>query len=144
VSVGSQQVAAAGKTMDEIVDATRRVTQIMGEIAGASSEQYSGVEQVNKAMTQLDGVTQENASLVQEASAATLSLEQQAASLAESVNFFKLSRTALRRETPRAEAPAPEAVAVRAPPRPAPTPPAAPRRLAMQNATAGDDSWIEF
>jgi methyl-accepting chemotaxis protein len=144
VGVGSQQVEAAGRTMDEIVEATKRVTQIMGDIAGASAEQYSGIEQVNKAMTQLDGVTQENASLVQEATSATMSLEQQAASLAESVNFFKLAHTPLQRDVPSARPPAAKAIASKAPARPAPAPlPAkrAPRYIA--DATE-DAAWIEF
>jgi methyl-accepting chemotaxis protein len=144
VSVGSAQVAAAGKTMDEIVDATRRVTEIMGEIAGASAEQYSGVEQVNKAMTQLDGVTQENASLVQEAAAATLSLEQQAASLADSVNFFKLSQASLRREAPQPPAPVSRPATVRASSQFASAALVAPRRASHNNSTVEDSSWIEF
>jgi methyl-accepting chemotaxis protein len=144
VGVGSQQVEAAGKTMDEIVDSTRRVTQIMREIAGASAEQYSGIEQVNKAMTQLDGVTQENSSLVQEATAATLSLEQQAASLAESVNFFKLAYAPVQREATPVREPAANALPTQPPPRRAPAPIPA-KRLPQRVANETEDAaWIEF
>jgi methyl-accepting chemotaxis protein len=91
VETGSQQVAEAGKTMVEIVASVKRVTDIMGEIASASQEQTSGIEQINQAITQMDRVTQENASLVEESAAAAASLQQQAGHLAEGVRVFKLS-----------------------------------------------------
>jgi methyl-accepting chemotaxis protein len=143
IAAGSQQVDAAGRTMDEIVQATQRVTQIMRDIAAASAEQYSGIEQVNRAMTQLDGVTQENASLVQEATAATLSLEHQAASLAQSVNFFKLADAPVRRDPQ----PARQAVTDAAPSpstRAQQVMPLAPRRLASIALASEDSSWTEF
>jgi methyl-accepting chemotaxis protein len=70
VEEGSQQVAEAGKTMDEIVGSVKRVTDIMAEITAASQEQTSGIEQINQAITQMDQVTQQNAALVEEAAAA--------------------------------------------------------------------------
>ncbi|VTU20217.1 methyl-accepting chemotaxis protein [Variovorax sp. RA8] len=90
VEEGSRQVAEAGRTMEEIVDSVKRVTDIMGEITSASQEQTQGIEQVNQAISQMDQVTQQNAALVEEASAAAHSMQEQAASLVESVRVFKL------------------------------------------------------
>ncbi|MFC4277710.1 methyl-accepting chemotaxis protein [Achromobacter aloeverae] len=91
VSMGSDQAERAGSTMQEIVGAVQRVTDIMGEIAAASSEQADGIEQVNRAVNQMDEVTQQNAALVEEAAAATASLEDQARELKAAVARFKLS-----------------------------------------------------
>ncbi|MFP6557550.1 methyl-accepting chemotaxis protein [Paraburkholderia sp. B3] len=77
VQSGTGLVGRAGTTMDEILQAVRRVTDIMGEISAASEEQSSGIEQVNRAVTQMDTVTQQNAALVEEAAAAAASLEEQ-------------------------------------------------------------------
>ncbi|KVF20937.1 chemotaxis protein [Burkholderia vietnamiensis] len=77
VESGSALVARAGTTMDEIVQAVRRVTDIMGEISAASEEQSTGIEQVNRAVGQMDSVTQQNAALVEQAAAAAASLEEQ-------------------------------------------------------------------
>ncbi|WP_165707519.1 methyl-accepting chemotaxis protein [Pectobacterium polaris] len=91
VSSGSVLVDNAGQTMKEIVDAVTNVTDIMGEIASASDEQSRGITQVGQAISEMDSVTQQNASLVQEASAAAASLEEQAALLTRAVATFKLS-----------------------------------------------------
>jgi methyl-accepting chemotaxis protein len=88
---GSELVEQAGKTMDEIVQSVKRVTDIMGEITAASLEQSQGIEQVNQTITSMDEVTQQNAALVEEASAAARSMEEQAAGLAEQVGSFRLS-----------------------------------------------------
>ncbi|WP_322010927.1 methyl-accepting chemotaxis protein [Paraburkholderia sp. J12] len=77
VQSGSELVGRAGSTMDEILQAVRRVTDIMGEISAASEEQSGGIEQVNRAVTQMDTVTQQNAALVEQAAAAAASLEEQ-------------------------------------------------------------------
>ena len=77
VDSGSALVARAGSTMEEIVQAVRRVTDIMGEISAASDEQSTGIEQVNRAVGQMDAVTQQNAALVEQAAAAAASLEEQ-------------------------------------------------------------------
>ncbi|MEZ2296804.1 methyl-accepting chemotaxis protein [Variovorax sp. RCC_210] len=90
VEAGSKQVEEAGRTMDEIVGSVRRVTDIMGEITAASQEQTSGIEQINLAISQMDQVTQQNAALVEEASAAAQSLQEQAGSLVKAVSVFKL------------------------------------------------------
>jgi len=66
------------------------VTDIMGEISAASHEQTQGIEQINRAITQMDSVTQENAALVEESAAAAASLQEQAGQLAEGVRVFKL------------------------------------------------------
>ncbi|RQN37108.1 methyl-accepting chemotaxis protein [Paraburkholderia tropica] len=81
VQSGSQLVGRAGTTMDDILQAVRRVTDIMGEISAASEEQSSGIEQVNRAVTQMDTVTQQNAALVEQAAAAAASLEEQTRNL---------------------------------------------------------------
>jgi len=91
VQEGSTLVEQAGETMQEVVAAVRRVTDIMDEISAASQEQSDGIEQVNQAVGQMDQVTQQNASLVQEASAASSSLEEQANRLEQAVAVFKLT-----------------------------------------------------
>ncbi len=88
---GTVQVENAGKTMQEIVSSVQRVTDIMGEIAAASSEQSAGIDQVNNAITSMDEVTQQNAALVEEAAAAAESLVEQAVTLMDTVNGFKLN-----------------------------------------------------
>ncbi|WP_052282488.1 methyl-accepting chemotaxis protein [Kluyvera genomosp. 1] len=87
---GSDEVVRAGTTMTDIVDAVKRVTDIMLEIAAASDEQNRGIQQVSQAVTEMDNVTQQNASLVEEASAAAASLEEQAARLTQAVGTFRI------------------------------------------------------
>ncbi|WP_322998704.1 methyl-accepting chemotaxis protein [Castellaniella sp.] len=89
-SKGNEQAAHAGNTMQEIVDSINRVTDIMGEISAASREQTTGIEEINSAMTQMDGVTRQNASLVEASAAAAGSLRQQADTLADLVATFTL------------------------------------------------------
>jgi methyl-accepting chemotaxis protein len=91
---GSMLAEDAGKTMAEVTHAVARVTDIMQEIAAASGEQSRGIEQVNQAITQMDEVTQQNAALVEEAAAASQSLEEQGRQLNESISFFRLDATA--------------------------------------------------
>ncbi len=91
VGTGSKLVSEAGNTMEEIVTSVKRVTDIMDEISAASVEQSAGIDQVNQAITQMDEVTQQNASLVEESAAASTSLEEQAQTLMASVGVFKLS-----------------------------------------------------
>ncbi|MES2149628.1 MAG: methyl-accepting chemotaxis protein [Pseudomonadota bacterium] len=90
VDFGSALVGQAGATMDEIVASVQRVTTIMGDIGVASREQEAGIEQINRAILELDGVTQQNAALVEQEAAATESLRDQAASLAQVVSVFSL------------------------------------------------------
>lgn len=87
---GSTLVEQAGTTMTNVVTAVRRVTDIMDEISAASQEQSDGIEQVSQAVGQMDEATQQNAALVQQATAAAMSLEEQANRLEEAVAVFKL------------------------------------------------------
>ncbi|MGX5650720.1 MCP four helix bundle domain-containing protein [Hydrogenophaga sp. YM1] len=91
VEQGSALVDRAGATMTEVVASIRRVTDIVGEISAASSEQSSGVAQVGEAVTQMDQATQQNAALVEESAAAAASLKTQAAQMVESVAVFRLN-----------------------------------------------------
>jgi methyl-accepting chemotaxis protein len=98
VESGSKLVAQAGQTMEEIESSIQRVTGIMSEITAASAEQSQGIDQINVAITHIDGVTQQNAALVEEAAATTESLKEQAKNLAVAVGTFKMNgryRTAI-------------------------------------------------
>jgi len=89
---GSQLVAQAGHTMQEIVTSIQRVTAIMSQISAASVEQSSGIAQVNQAIAQMDDVTQQNAALVEQAAAAAESMAEQARNLSTTVAIFKIVR----------------------------------------------------
>lgn len=90
VSVGSALVHEAGETMNDIVSAVVRVTDIMSEIASASDEQSRGIDQVGQAVAEMDRVTQQNASLVEESASAAAALEEQAARLNQTVAVFNV------------------------------------------------------
>jgi methyl-accepting chemotaxis protein len=135
VGTGGKLVNEAGVTMEEIVQSIARVTDIMAEIASASVEQTSGIEQVNSAISQMDEVTQQNAALVEEAAAAAGSLQEQAAALAAVVSVFKLEQAAQANAPARLHQVAPTAPVSR------PARPAAARRLAAVN---GADNWEAF
>ncbi len=124
IDQGSGEVVAAGNTMSEIVEAVKRVTDIMLEIAAASDEQSRGIVQVSQAISEMDKVTQQNASLVEEASAAAASLEDQAARLTEAVGIFRLHGMTQTRNSSKA----------------APVNTAAP----LRPATADGDNWETF
>ncbi len=89
ISDGSKQVAQAGKTMEDIVGAIQNVTVIMSEIASASVQQMSGIDQVHTSIIQMDSVTQQNAALVEEAAASAESLSNQTRNLAQEMAHFK-------------------------------------------------------
>jgi methyl-accepting chemotaxis protein len=112
VSEGSALVDQAGKTMHEIVSSVKRVTDIMGEISAASQEQYAGIEQVNQTVTQMDETTQQNAALVEEATAAARSMEEQAGQLTEAVSVFKIDDVPAAAARHRPAVSAPEVAAV--------------------------------
>ena len=96
VNAGSMLVAQAGSTMNDIVASVQRVSDIITEITAASSEQSVGIDEINRAIGQMDAVTQQNAALVEEAAAAAESMQNQAHRLAEVVSVFKLhERSAL-------------------------------------------------
>jgi methyl-accepting chemotaxis protein len=163
VTTGTEQVDEAGRTISEVVSAVRRVTDLMGEIAAASNEQHKGIEQVNSAVVQMDQVTQQNAALVEQASAAAQSMAEQARGLRDAVSVFKVSSAqagfaanvsaaSARASAPTsvpASAPAPRKPAMpapKAPVRPAPRAAAKPA-VAIETAKAdapGDDSWETF
>ena len=128
VDLGSTLVESAGETMDEIVNAVTRVTDIMGEIASASDEQSRGIDQVGLAVAEMDRVTQQNASLVEESAAAAAALEEQASRLTQAVAVFRIqqSQSNSGRE------------AVSAAPIPSPT------LLRKAAATDGGENWETF
>jgi len=128
ITNGSRQVGEAGNTMSEIVEAVRRVTDIMAEIAAASDEQSRGIQQVSLAVTEMDNVTQQNASLVEEASSAAASLEDQAGRLTQAVAVFRLNDAPVAHVAKAAQS------ALR-------TPNLAPRPAL---ATSGNDNWETF
>jgi len=162
VDAGGKLVDEAGRTMEEIVTSVKHVADIMGEITAASQEQSSGIEEVNRAIAQMDEMTQQNAALVEEAAAAAESMQEQAAALAQAVAVFKLgaaeqalqmqlgqARTANAVSAPMAEAP--RAVAASRPPAPsrskemvARTEPKPVSKPVNPVATPGGDEWEEF
>jgi methyl-accepting chemotaxis protein len=137
VEDGSKQVLEAGKTMEEIVTSVKRVTDIMSEIAAASVQQSSGIEQVNTAVAQMDEATQQNAALVEQAAAAAESLEEQAATLSETVDQFRLDALGRRAAEPQRRTAASLSGHSRK----------SPARLTSGNskpAAKGVDEWTEF
>jgi hypothetical protein len=92
VEDGSRLVGEAGSTMAEIVSSVQRVTDIIAEVAAAAGEQSHGLGLVNRAVTELDRMTQQNAALVEESAAAAESLKDQARALAESVSVFRIGQ----------------------------------------------------
>jgi methyl-accepting chemotaxis protein-1 (serine sensor receptor) len=92
VDSGTVLVGTAGETMADIVSAVTRVTDIMGEIASASDEQSKGIDQVGTAVTEMDRVTQQNASLVEESATAAAALEDQASRLTQAVAVFRVRK----------------------------------------------------
>lgn len=90
VDDGSRLVGESGKTLEEIVNAVKKVSDIIAEIAAAGMEQSAGIEEVNKAVTQMDEMTQQNAALVEEATAASESMNEEAKSMNSLMEFFVL------------------------------------------------------
>ncbi|SHI19112.1 methyl-accepting chemotaxis protein [Pollutimonas bauzanensis] len=91
VQSGAKQASQAGDIMQEVVGSVQGVTTIMGEISSASTEQSDGIEQVNRAVSEMDSAVQQNAALVEEAAAAAGSLQEQATRLTEAVAVFKIN-----------------------------------------------------
>jgi methyl-accepting chemotaxis protein len=135
VETGTAQVDKAGATMAEIVNAIKRVTDIVGEISSASREQAAGIGQVGDAITQMDKVTQQNAALVEQGAAAAMSLRDQAQGLVAAVEGFKLggasstrsSSSGFKSHTSHASAPATKSSSSAAKAAPKASPAAAPR-----------------
>ncbi len=90
VDAGSAQVAQAGKSMEEIVGSVRRVSDLIGEITAAAAEQRDGINQVNAAVMNLDQMTQQNAALVEQSTAAATSMRDQAQRLAQVISVFNV------------------------------------------------------
>ncbi len=136
VEAGSAQVAHAGRSMEEIVSSVRRVSDLIGEITASSTEQRDGIGQVNQAVSNLDQMTQQNAALVEESSAAATAMSDQAQRLSQVVAVFNVGAAV-------AKAPAlysPAAQPARATPRKvAAARPASPPRLAPTAAMRGQD-----
>ncbi|WP_374433093.1 methyl-accepting chemotaxis protein [Inhella sp.] len=145
VDAGSQQVNDAGRTMQEVVNQVRRVSDMLSEISAASNEQSKGIGQIGDAVSQLDQVTQQNAALVEESAAAADSLQQQASELANTVAVFKLEDDRASKPGLAAKPPARKPMAsAAAPARPAPARTAAAARPAAATAAADDGDWTSF
>ena len=143
VDQGSALVDQAGVTMTEVVSSIKRVTDLMGEISAASSEQSQGVAQIGEAVQQMDQVTQQNAALVEEMAAAASSLKSQAQELVGTVAMFKLGGNNIHRMAPRppaVRAPVPVSKSHQSPDHRAL---AAPSKAALP-AKSGDDNWESF
>jgi len=141
VRTGSELVNQSGKALAEIVDSVKKVTDIVAEIAAASHEQSAGIDQVNNAVMQMDEMTQQNAALVEEASAAARAMHEQADELARQVAFFQVadSGQAAPAKAPVAAAAAVETAAVLAAVRKA-----QPARAMAEADAAAAGAWKEF
>jgi methyl-accepting chemotaxis protein len=136
VSGGSKQVAAAGQTMQEIVNAIEGVNKIIAEIASASAEQSAGISQVGAAIASMDDVTQQNAALVEEVAATAESLETQTQHLAKELVHFKTGNASNgQKQAIKTAAKSAPSVAQKASPAP---------KAAATTFTAGNDDWEEF
>ncbi len=150
VTEGTKLVDESGKALGEIVVRVKKVTDVIAEIASSSREQASGIEQVNKAITMMDDVTQQNAALVEEASAAAQALTEQASNLSQLIARYRVGEGAgadspLPMVRPAKAAAAP-AVERRAPNRPltGKKPIAGALAAAQTRAVAGADEWKDF
>ncbi|UQA72415.1 cache domain-containing protein [Stenotrophomonas maltophilia] len=144
VAEGSSLVHQAGSTMGEIVASVQRVTDIMAEISAASQEQSAGIEQVNQTVVQMDETTQQNAALVEEATAAARAMEDQAAQLADAVAIFRLDNqvsAAVKAVAARVE---PARVTTVARPQPTSTPTPVRRSSNASTFVASESDWQEF
>ena len=136
--------------MAEIVQSVNRVTDIMAEITAASQEQTAGIEQINGAVAQMDQVTTQNAALVEQASAAAASLQEEAKALAQTVGAFKVHGAAVVRTAAPKAAPRPTttlpAVVAKAPVKSAPKAKVKTAPAKAKNIDTADvgDGWEEF
>lgn len=147
VRAGSELVDESGRTLTDIMESVKRVSDIVAEIAAASEEQAQGIDQVNNALTQMDSMTQQNAALVEEASAASKSLEQQGQGLVAQVGQFHTADNVSSQMPASVVAARPVAVVkpIRKPSRkPVPKTAVRARVAAAPMAKASGDSWHEF
>jgi methyl-accepting chemotaxis protein len=142
VDEGSKLVDESGRTLEEIVSAVKKVTDIVAEIAAASREQSTGIEQVNKAVMQMDQTTQQNAALVEEAAAASQAIVEQAQSLNGMIARYDVGEApAVRRERTEAR---PARVDARPPARTRNRATPAEGVPAFKKAAGDDSEWNEF
>ena len=148
VDAGSKLVEQAGQTMGLIVSSIKQVTDIMGDITAASMEQSGGIEEVNRAIGQMDEMTQQNAALVEQAAAAAESMQEQAHKLSQAVSIFKLregevteirpTRLPVRLQAPPSHATLrPSALANR-------SKPATAKSKKLAAISSGNDQWEDF
>ncbi len=141
VEAGTKLVDQTGETMDQVVSAIQRVTDIMAEISSASQEQIHGIDQVNQAIGLMDEATQQNAALVEESAAAAGSLQDQAARLAGLVNVFKLDARSSAKAAPASSG----ALALRSqPPARTPVQPAARKPAKAVKPAVNESEWETF
>ncbi len=145
VKEGSMLVDESGRTLEEIVASSKKVGDIISEIAAAGAEQTQGIEQVNKAVSQMDEMTQQNAALVEQAAAASESLDEQGKSLQKLISFFELTESSTGdksevktqpapKKTPASKKEKPVAKKASVTPKPKPAP----------AIVEDDDEWDEF
>ena len=151
VKIGADLVSDSGETLEEIVGSVKKVGDIISEISAASQEQSAGIDQVNQAVTSMDEMTQQNAALAEETSAASSSMTDKARDMNEMMNFFTVSGGVARRPSAPQAAPAPQAVAKRTPVSPKPIKASAPKPEAKPKSTVktiveddDDGEWSEF
>jgi ABC-type transporter Mla subunit MlaD len=162
VRVGSTLVDESGKTLSEIMESVKKVTDIVAEIAAASEEQSAGIEQVNNAITQMDNVTQQNAAVVEQASAASKAMEEQSSTLVSQIGYFRLGRGTTAHEIRRGDAAVPRPAfvnpnhrpltrqpvtrnpATRRVPSQAAVPAAMPASMKLPRASGDASSWDDF
>jgi methyl-accepting chemotaxis protein len=132
VGDGSLLVTQSGQTLEQIVMSVKKVSDIVAEIAAASREQSSGIEQVNKAVMQMDEMTQQNAALVEQATAASQSMADQARDLTTMMQKYRVNESGARAPVTRAAAAPPRKAERRSPNRPFAAKPAAPRPVAAR------------
>jgi len=139
VDEGSKLVDESGKTLEEIVTAVKKVSDIIAEIAAASQEQSTGIDQVNKAIIQMDEVTQQNAALVEEAAAASESMDEQSKGLSQLMDFFNTGDIGEKASTK----PIAKAINVTKARKSAPAKSPVPRSK-QKSASVDSDEWEEF
>jgi len=164
VKVGSGLVDESGKTLSEIMESVKKVTDIVAEIAAASEEQSAGIEQVNNAITQMDNVTQQNAAVVEQATAASKAMEEQSSTLVAQIGYFKLGkgssaheirqgdtaamlaqRPAFANHRPITRSPVARPAAPRKPaPTPAAVPATMPTAMKLPRASGDESTWDDF
>ena len=142
VEEGSKLVDESGRTLSEIMDSVKHVSDIIAEISAASQEQSDGIEQVNTAVSQMDTMTQQNAALVEEAAAASMSMGDQARSLSELVGYFRTKSLGASPRPAALSAPSSRAADIQPARGGAQRAPA--RSQAASPAAGGEEHWEEF